>query len=120
MKIAIYAQKIADKHFSFVQFLFQSLLNKQVELVVYESFYREIAQHLQLNTDVSTFKNHYEMQDVDYMFSIGGDGTLLKTITYVREKAIPILEALTQRPENHFIKAKAKKMKSDLEWFCFF
>lgn len=37
------------------------------------------------------------MPDVDFMVSVGGDGTLLETVTYVRNTQIPILGVNTGR-----------------------
>lgn len=38
-----------------------------------------------------TFSGPDELQDVRFMVSVGGDGTLLNSLTYVRDRQIPIL-----------------------------
>lgn len=97
MKIAIYGQRIEDKYLRFVELLFQSLLEKGVEVVVCEKFYNDLSEKTDLNAGIKTFKDHHGISDVNYLFSIGGDGTLLKTITYVRDKNIPIFGINTGR-----------------------
>ena len=97
MKIAIYSRRLDDKHLLFIQTLFQSLLNKGVEVLVYDKFYEELKGKLELESKILTFNAHQDIADVNYMFSVGGDGTLLKTITYVRDKDIPIFGINTGR-----------------------
>lgn len=97
MRIAVYGQRLEDKYLSFVQILFQSLLNKNIEVLVYEKLHAKLSGKTDLDDRLKTFKNHQDISDVNYMFSIGGDGTLLKTITYVRENDIPIFGINTGR-----------------------
>src|SRR5690606_13042841 len=47
--------------------------------------------------DVQTYTNRQDLFKADFIFSIGGDGTLLETITYVGEKQIPIVGINTGR-----------------------
>ena len=97
MKIAIYSYKLSDKYLPFIKELFHKLLDKEVEVVVYHTFYNEMSNHFELNESLGVFENHQDLNDVNYLFSIGGDGTLLKTITYVRDKNIPVLGINTGR-----------------------
>ena len=41
--------------------------------------------------DSSVFSGYEDIPDVDIMISIGGDGTLLESLTIVRDKKIPVL-----------------------------
>lgn len=97
MKIAIYGQRLEDNYLSFVQDLFQSLLNKDVDVVVCEKFYNDLSEKIELDSRLKIFKDHLDMDGVNYLFSIGGDGTLLKTITYVRDSNVPIFGINTGR-----------------------
>ncbi len=97
VKIAIYSYKLDDKYLSFIQLLLQKLLDKDVDVLVYQAFYNDLSQHFELDKGLNVFENHTDLNDVNYLFSIGGDGTLLKTITYVRDKNIPILGINTGR-----------------------
>jgi NAD+ kinase len=97
VRIAIYGKRLEENYFSFVQLLFQKLLEKEVEVVVYKSFHEDLSEKLSLDTRLKTFISHDDIDDVNYMFSIGGDGTLLKTITFIRDKNIPILGINTGR-----------------------
>jgi NAD+ kinase len=97
VKIAIYSYKLEDKYLPFIQQLFHKLLERQVEVVVYETFYNDLSSHFKLDDRLKVFNSHEDLDLVDYLFSVGGDGTLLKTITFVRDKNIPILGINTGR-----------------------
>jgi NAD+ kinase len=97
VKIAIYGERLEENYFSFVQLLFQKLLEKEVEVIVYEPFHRDLSKKLSLDNRLKVFTNHNDINNVNYLFSIGGDGTLLKTITFVRDTNIPILGINTGR-----------------------
>ena len=97
MKIAIYSKSLDDTFLSFIKLLFQKLLEKKVEVFVYETFYNDLTQKIALKEEIKTFNCHEDISSVNYLFSIGGDGTLLKTITFVKEKNIPILGINTGR-----------------------
>ncbi len=97
MKIAIYAQRIEDKYLPFIQDLLQTLLSKDVEVLVCDTFYDELKHHISIHLPIKTFKTHKDIAGVNFMFSIGGDGTLLKTVAYVRDSNIPIFGINTGR-----------------------
>ncbi len=97
MKIAIYSYKLDDKYLSFIELLFQGLLNRKVDVLVHNIFYTDLNGKTVLDEKLEQFKSYQDLKGVDYLFSIGGDGTLLKTITYVRDSGIPILGINTGR-----------------------
>jgi NAD+ kinase len=97
VKIAIYGKRLENNYLRFADDLFQTLLNKGIEVVVFDSFYQFLSKHITLNTEIKTFATHNEITEVDYLFSIGGDGTLLETITLVRDSGVPILGINTGR-----------------------
>jgi NAD+ kinase len=54
-------------------------------------FFESIWQEIKTRSGVTTFQSHEDIRDkVDYMFSLGGDGTLLDTLTFVRHNPILI------------------------------
>lgn len=97
MKIAIYSQHLEDNYVPFIQALFLSLLEKKVEVIVFEKLYHNLSKKAELDDRLKTFNNHNDLIGTNYLFSIGGDGTLLKTITFVRDNNIPILGINTGR-----------------------
>ena len=84
MKIAIYSRDLPEKQIDFVQELLNKLIINNIQIVIYNSFYKFLAQKIELNSSIEQFTNHSDMGDIDFLFSIGGDGTLLEATTLVR------------------------------------
>lgn len=91
MKIAIYIRQYTAENESILQQLF-SLFTPDDQVFIEQ----EILSELQLRSDTfNSAKSFASFEDLnpsyDVMLTIGGDGTLLKGITYVRSLQIPIL-----------------------------
>ena len=97
MKIAILGKPFDDAAAPFLQTLLDELATRQAEVLVVESFREFMAQHLRLPPDVGSFRRGDSLRGVQYVLSIGGDGTLLDTVTYVGALQIPILGINTGR-----------------------
>ena len=97
MKIAIYGKSLSENYFAFAADLFDVLLKHQIEVIVYNQFYQFLSESIVLDQAIKRFSSHDEIQHVDYLFSIGGDGTLLETVGLVRDTNIPILGINTGR-----------------------
>ena len=98
MKIAIYGKKIEANYLPFVETLFQRLIDEGVEVYIYKFFYEDLIHQIPIEKlNLAVFQDAEDVKDVNYMFRIGGDGTLLKTITFVKDNNIPILGINTGR-----------------------
>ncbi|RLD26535.1 MAG: NAD kinase [Bacteroidetes bacterium] len=98
MKIAIFGRFYHKNSESSIETLLRILGNKTVEVYFDEQFYTTIKaqENNNLNTiDFKTF-NHLD-NSYDLLISIGGDGTMLRAITYVRDFSIPIVGINTGR-----------------------
>ncbi|MFK5893804.1 MAG: NAD kinase [Pseudomonadota bacterium] len=98
MKIGIYGQFYHKDSETYIQYILNALQKKNVEIVVEEKFLKSINKHKDISknfTGVSTFKNIDS--SYDFFLSIGGDGTLLKSVTYVKDLGIPIIGINTGR-----------------------
>lgn len=73
--------------------LLQTLINRNIEIVVYHQLFSAIEKNMQ----IQYFENKNELNSVDFLFSIGGDGTLLEALSFAQEKQIPILGINTGR-----------------------
>jgi NAD+ kinase len=98
MKIAIYGRNNPDNTSEHIQLLFQKLADSKAEIIIYKPFYQYLQKSLAIVGHIKTFTEHSELlSGVDYMLSLGGDGTFLETITFVRNSGIPILGINTGR-----------------------
>lgn len=97
MKIAILGKPFDDASLPFVQNLLDDLASRQTDILVVKSFHEYLTQRLNLPASVSTFTRGDSLRGVQFVLSIGGDGTLLDTVTYVGSLQIPILGIHTGR-----------------------
>jgi len=97
MKIAIYGKSLTENYFDFANQLFEQLLAKNIDFIVYEKFYEFLKPHINFTGEVATFSCHKDLKEVSYLFSIGGDGTLLETVTLIKDSGIPVLGINTGR-----------------------
>lgn len=93
MKVAIYSRVIDQEDHSEIQDLFNELYAQQIEPVIYQPFFEQIIQSVRLSEHhLNTFSHSADLDEsIDFIISLGGDGTLLDTVTLVRDKNIPIL-----------------------------
>lgn len=92
MKVAIYGRRFNTRVVPFLQHLFDSLLKKGIDVVVYDKFHEFIQDQVSLPKAPDTFSAGDDLGGkVDIMFSLGGDGTLLDTVTLIRDSNIPVL-----------------------------
>lgn len=92
MKIAIYSRGIEPDQLPVVRNLFMLLEKNGVIPVTWQPFYEQLKQDLAIPEPVQLFSQGGELDSsIDCLISLGGDGTLLDTVTLVGDKNIPVL-----------------------------
>lgn len=92
MKVAIYGRSGSSAAIPFAEVLLSELAKAGIEPVLYHPFYNYIKQHSSIALPTKTFSTHDEIKgEVDFLFTLGGDGTLLDTVSLVRNSSIPIV-----------------------------
>jgi NAD+ kinase len=92
MNVALYCRNIRTDDIPVLQKILDVLAAKNMGVFVYKNFFESIWKEIKTRSGVATFSSHEEIKDkVEYMFSLGGDGTLLDTLTFVRNQNIPVL-----------------------------
>ncbi|MFT4522722.1 MAG: NAD+ kinase [Bacteroidia bacterium] len=92
MKIGLYARILKSKtQLDFVASLLDLLAKREIEIYLHENLKSLLK--LDLVTDDYKSFNDFDLkaEDIDYLLSLGGDGTMLDTIIMVRDTAIPVL-----------------------------
>ena len=88
MRIAIFGKNIASENLGYMRQLIQELLNRSMEVMVYEPFSKYIPEEFHLDR----FAKPEELAGhADLLFSIGGDGTMLDAVPLVGASEIPML-----------------------------
>ncbi len=98
MKIGIYGQFYHDDSDVSIQLLLEALYDKNISIFIEEKFLKLIIQHKDINNKYTDFPTFKELDNsFDLFFSIGGDGTILKSITYIKDLNIPLAGINTGR-----------------------
>lgn len=91
MRIAIHGRKINKESYPFVHAIFEELAKRNVNIIVSKAFVVQSKSSGLHFGDFSIYEDVGDIKNVDYFFSLGGDGTLLETVTHVGAFEIPIL-----------------------------
>jgi len=92
MKVAIYSRVLESTQQKDVQLFLDELNKEKIVPVVFRPFLQEAGRYLNLPADTESFSSYEDLnEDIDFVISLGGDGTLLDTVTLVRDKKIPIV-----------------------------
>lgn len=98
MKIGIYGQFYHKNSETYIQLILDALQLKKAEIVIEENFFDIINKHQDLNKSYLGLETFSKLdQSYDLFFSIGGDGTILKSITFVGDLEIPVVGINTGR-----------------------
>ena len=98
MTIAIFGSPYPDHFSKYIQHLIKKLEAEHINLIIEEEFSVFLENNIRFNKSISTFNSYETLKNkADFLLSIGGDGTLLKAVTYVRESEIPIMGINTGR-----------------------
>ncbi len=98
MKVGIYGQFYHQDSGIYIEELFDILDHENIEVSIEKNFLDLIHDHKILKKDYKHFSTFRELDATyDLFFSIGGDGTILKSINYIQDLNIPILGINTGR-----------------------
>lgn len=97
-KVAIYGQSYSVSAEKEIQILLNSLEKHHVDIFFEKEFYDLHKRNNSFTKSYNTFTHFNDLStDFDVLFTIGGDGTILRAVTYVRNLNIPILGINTGR-----------------------
>jgi NAD+ kinase len=92
MKVAIYSRIIEETERGEVQQLLDELQRRKIQPVIYLPFYERISNVFKFPQNLLFFRHSNDLDEsIDFLISLGGDGTLLDTIAFVRDKDIPVI-----------------------------
>ena len=98
MTIAIFGSPYPEHFSKYIQHLIKKLETEHINLIIEEEFSVFLENNIRFNKSITTFNSYETLKNkADFLLSIGGDGTLLKAVTYVRESEIPIMGINTGR-----------------------
>lgn len=97
-KVGIYGQFYHANSESYIEELLNVLEEEEVQVVIEEDFLKLIDENKSIEKEYNQFKTFTELDDsFDLFVSVGGDGTILKAVNYIRNLDIPVVGINTGR-----------------------
>ncbi|MEX2484021.1 MAG: NAD kinase [Brumimicrobium sp.] len=98
MNVAIYTRKILKHEVEFFKKFFKHLEDLNWNPIIESSFRNQLIKKLGIGANCETFDSFKDFKTgIDLAISIGGDGTFLKTVSYIRSSGVPIIGINTGR-----------------------
>lgn len=99
MQVAIFGRNFHPSYRENVATLFSRLNSLNASVIIFAPFYEFLQTTAGLRPIIAgVFEDHTDLpKQTDFLFSIGGDGTFLETLTFVRDKGIPVVGLNTGR-----------------------
>jgi len=93
MKIAIFGKNYNESFKDSIIEFFKIIKSFKYEILIYEPYYNFIKDFSGFDVEPDKFFNSALNKEdkIDIVFSIGGDGTFLESVSYVRDLQIPIV-----------------------------
>ncbi len=97
-KVAVFGQSYSVSAAKEINNLLDVLSEHHVEIHIESGFYRLLTEENVIDASFKTYDSFDDLNSsFDLMFTIGGDGTILRAVTYIRDLNIPILGINTGR-----------------------
>ncbi len=93
MNIALYARDTLANKPDYIIDIVNKLKNSNSQLFICDTFYDYLKKEFSFTQNLPTISNTSDLEKnkVDYLISLGGDGTLLETLSLVKKMPIPVL-----------------------------
>ncbi len=92
MNIALFGKTITSENLQYVEKVVEKLYSLSCSISIFEAFHKVLKDSVLFREDLKVFKGHEDLPaDTDFLFSIGGDGTILDAMRVVRDSGIPIM-----------------------------
>lgn len=98
MKVGIYGQFYHSDSGKYIEELLDALEQKNIDVFIEKNFLELIHLNKAVSKNYKKFSTFEELDSsYDLFFSIGGDGTILKSVNFIKDLKIPILGINTGR-----------------------
>jgi NAD+ kinase len=92
MKVAIYSRGLDFEQENPLLLLLEELTRYDITILIYHNLLQQFTLPVHLHEKMVPFQSSDDLDEhIDCLISLGGDGTLLDTVTLVKDKNIPII-----------------------------
>lgn len=89
MKVGIYGRIFKEEHLVYLKQLVAQFNKYKIELFIYSEYQKQILSSKTIHA-IPTFSNHLEVKNFNLLLAVGGDGTILDTLSLIRDSEIPV------------------------------
>jgi NAD+ kinase len=98
MTIAVFARNTPDNSPDLIKLLYNKLKKANVELIIFSEYYQWLKTKFGFDLELPVYDCCEDFKNrANVMISLGGDGTMLETLRFVRDNMIPVLGVNTGR-----------------------
>jgi NAD+ kinase len=97
MKIALHGRDTRSASTGFIEKIIEHLNHRGLEVIASDKLFAHIPLRDRRKLKLKSFSHKDNLSKVDFFISVGGDGTLLESVTYVGKSNVPILGVNTGR-----------------------
>jgi len=92
MQVIVFSKQLKEKDLPSIQELFDVLAEFQINTYVYGPYLQTLKGKVKFTRDVGVFEGYidFSVKRFDCCITLGGDGTILEAITYIRDSQTPI------------------------------
>jgi NAD+ kinase len=97
MRIGIHGRDFHGKSAPFIERTLEQLIQRKAEIWLSSRFIKQVKSPILDKFKFKTFELGDSLRNLDFFFSLGGDGTMLESVTYIGKAEIPLLGINTGR-----------------------
>jgi len=97
MRIGIHGKDFQNKSTRFLIKVLDALKQRNIEIWVSDKFLRLVKPNRLKDFKLKPFDHSVSLNNLDFFLSLGGDGTMLESVTYIGKAEVPILGINTGR-----------------------
>ena len=93
MQVVVYSKILKENDIPHVQELFDALHKEGINAYVYGPYLEQITGKIKFHRNVGVFEGYldFSVKKLDFVITLGGDGTILGAITHIRDNDVPVV-----------------------------
>jgi len=93
MQVVVFSKKAKEEDLPFIREVFDVLHDEGFTTYVYKPFLDLLQNKVEFKNPVAAFEGYldFKSRKIDYVVTLGGDGTILAATTLIRDTGVPIL-----------------------------
>ena len=97
MRVGVHGKEFTRQTAPFIERIFEILSAHKIDIVVSSKFHKNLKSSQLKKFRIKVYEPGDKLKNFEFFFSLGGDGTLLESVTHVGRAGIPILGINTGR-----------------------